>query len=258
MDGVLLAILFVGGAILYATGGVLAGRRLIHPHVAEGHNDVLVPLFLTAGVIYAVLLGFMVVAVWESYDEAHATAAEEAATLVPLYRQTNDMAPAPGAKMRELIRAYAEAVATDEWHSLETTGHASEKARRITGDIMREYGTLSPATKIREIIDAQFLSTFSQLLVDRNKRLMQATESLSWIMWLGAVGGGVIVVGMCFILYMDTWWPQMLMAGVMSALIGMLLFMMAVLSRPFVGPLALEPAPFESSLKVFDDIDRGN
>ena len=258
MNGILLALVFVGGAILYGVVGVLAGRKFIHPHVAEGHNDVLVPLFLTAGVIYAVLLGFMVVAVWESYDAAHSTAAEEAATLVPLYRQTNDMAPVPGGKMRVLIRAYAEAVATDEWPSLEATGHASEKARKITGDIMRVYGTLNPATKVREIIDAQFLSTFSELLIDRNKRLMQASESLSWIMWLGAIGGGVIVVGMSFILYMDTWWPQMLMAGVMSALIGMLLFMMAVLSRPFVGPLALEPAPFESSLKVFDDIDRGN
>jgi len=258
MNGILLALVFVGGAILYGVVGVLAGRKFIHPHVAEGHNDVLVPLFLTAGVIYAVLLGFMVVAVWESYDAAHSTAAEEAATLVPLYRQTNDMAPVPGGKMRVLIRAYAEAVATDEWPSLEATGHASEKARKITGDIMRVYGTLNPATKVREIIDAQFLSTFSELLIDRNKRLMQASESLSWIMWLGAIGGGVIVVGMSFILYMDTWWPQVLMAGVMSALIGMLLFMMAVLSRPFVGPLALEPAPFESSLKVFDDIDRGN
>ena len=258
MNGILLALVFVGGAILYGVVGVLAGRKFIHPHVAEGHNDVLVPLFLTAGVIYAVLLGFMVVAVWESYDAAHSTAAEEAATLVPLYRQTNDMAPVPGGKMRVLIRAYAEAVATDEWSSLEATGHASEKARKITGDIMRVYGTLNPATKVREIIDAQFLSTFSELLIDRNKRLMQASESLSWIMWLGAIGGGVIVVGMSFILYMDTWWPQVLMAGVMSALIGMLLFMMAVLSRPFVGPLALEPAPFESSLKVFDDIDRGN
>ena len=258
MNGILLALAFVGGAILYGVVGVLAGRKFVHPHVAEGHNDVLVPLFLTAGVIYAVLLGFMVVAVWESYDAAHSTAAEEAATLVPLYRQTNDMAPAPGGKMRVLIRAYAEAVATDEWPSLQATGHASEKARKITGDIMRVYGTLNPATKVREIIDAQFLSTFSELLIDRNKRLMQASESLSWIMWLGAIGGGVIVVGMSFILYMDTWWPQVLMAGVMSALIGMLLFMMAVLSRPFVGPLALEPAPFESSLKVFDDIDRGN
>jgi hypothetical protein len=168
------------------------------------------------------------------------------------------MAPGPGGKMRVLIRAYAEAVATDEWPSLEATGHASEKARKITGDIIRVYGTLSPATKIREIIDAQFLSTYSELLIDRNKRLLQATESLSWIMWLGAVGGGIIVVGMSFILYMDTWWPQVLMVSVMSALIGMLLFMMAVLSRPFVGPLALEPAPFESSLKVFDDIDKGN
>jgi len=258
MNGLLVAVLFVGGAIAYGLVGVLVGRRYIHPHVAEGHNDVLVPLFLTAGVIYAVLLGFMVVAVWESYDAAHSTAAEEAATLVPLYRQTNDMAHGPGGKMRVLIRAYAEAVATDEWASLEATGHASEKARKITGDIIRVYGTLSPATKIREIIDAQFLSTFSELLIDRNKRLLQATESLSWIMWLGAVGGGIIVVGMSFILYMDTWWPQVLMVSVMSALIGMLLFMMAVLSRPFVGPLALEPAPFESSLKVFDDIDRGN
>ena len=83
MSGVLLAILFVGGAIANAIAGVLVARKYVHGHVAEGHNDVLVPLFLTAGVIYAVLLGFMVVAVWESYDAAHANAAEEAAMLVP-------------------------------------------------------------------------------------------------------------------------------------------------------------------------------
>ncbi len=250
MNGILVALLFVGGAILYGAGGVLLGRKFIHPHVAEGHNDVLVPLFLTAGVICAVLRGFMVVAVWESYDAAHSTAAEEAATLVPLYRQTNDMAPVPGAKMRGLIRAYAEAVATDEWPSLQATGHASEKARKVTGDIMRVFGTLSPATKVREIIDAQFLSTFSELLVDRNKRLMQATESLSWIMWLGAIGGGVIVVGMSFILYMDTWWPHMIMSGVLTLMIGMLLFITFILAKPFQGALALEPGPFEHSISV--------
>jgi len=258
MSGILQALTFVGGFLLFAVVGVLVVRRLVHRHVAEGHNDVLVPLFLTAGVIYAVLLGFMVVAVWESYDAAHETAALEAATLIPLYRDTGDMSPVPGAKMRGLLREYAEEVATGEWKSLETTGHASEKARTISGDVLRVFGTLNPTTKIREIIDAQFLSTYSDLLIQRNKRLLQASESLSWVMWLGAIGGGIVVIGMSFIIYMDTTWPHVLMVGVMAGLIGLLMFMMSVLSHPFVGPLALEPAPFEASLKVFDDIDKGH
>jgi hypothetical protein len=253
-----LAVLIIGGSIVYAILGVIGARAVTGRHVAEGHNDVLVPIFLTAGVIYAVLLGFMVVAVWESYDAAHANAAEEAAMLVPLYRQTTVMAPEKGAKMRTLIRAYADSVIHDEWHALQETGKASDVSRKAIGDIFRVYATLRPATKVRELIAAQFLETLSTIISDRNKRVLQASESLSWIMWLGAVGGGAIVVGMSFFLYMDRRWPHVLMVAVMSGLIGLLLFMMLVLSRPFVGPLALEAAPFETSLQAFDDIDHGN
>ena len=106
MSAFVLAALFVGGAVLFAVLGVLTARRYIHHHVAEGHNDVLVPLFLTAGVIYAVLLGFLVVGEWENYDAAHANAAEEAALLVPMYRQTTVMAADKGGEMRKAIRDY--------------------------------------------------------------------------------------------------------------------------------------------------------
>src|ERR1700728_3503873 len=108
MNAILLAMLSVGSAVLYAVVGVALARRYIHRRVAEGHNDVLVPLFLTAGVIYAVLLGFMVVGEWESYDAAHANTAEEAALMVPLYRQTTVMAEEKGAELRHTIREYAE------------------------------------------------------------------------------------------------------------------------------------------------------
>jgi hypothetical protein len=37
----------------------------------------------------------------------------------------------------------------------------------------------------------------------------------------------------------------------------MLLFMVAMLNRPFHGPLAIHPAPFEQVLPVFDQVDRG-
>ena len=110
MNGIVEAVLFVGGFVLYAIVGTLVVRKAIHGHIAEGHNDVLVPLFLTTGVIYAVLLGFMIVGEWEAYDAAHANAAEEAALLVPLYRQTTVMAEEKGAELRHTIREYAEDV----------------------------------------------------------------------------------------------------------------------------------------------------
>src|SRR5580692_6417316 len=121
MTAVVLAVLIIGGAILYGVVGVAIGRRLIGKHVREGHNDVLVPVFLTAGVIYAVLLGFIVVAVWETFDAAHATVAEEAGELIPLYRQSTVMAPEKGAAMRQALRAYAETVAHDEWPVMQKT-----------------------------------------------------------------------------------------------------------------------------------------
>jgi hypothetical protein len=256
MNALTTAAVFVGGAVVYAVIGVLVGRRVVHRHIAEGHNDVLVPLFLTAGVMYAVLLAFMVVAEWESYDAARGNAAEEAALLVPLYRQTTVMAEEKGKEMREAIRAYAEDVVKG-WSRFQE-GHRNTQAGKDVNEVFRVFSTLTPATKPRELIAAQFLDTFSQVIFHRNKRYLHASESLSWVMWLGAILGGLITVGMTFFLYMERCWPHVAMVSVMSMLFGTLLFIMALFSRPFVGPLAIEPAPFEQSLAVFDDVDRGN
>ncbi len=257
MGGVILAALVIGGAVIYGVMSVVVGRKIAHRHVGEGHNDVLVPVFLTAGVIYAVLLGFMVVAVWEAYNAAHSNISEEAAILVPLYRQTTVMSPDKGPAMRKLIKDYTVNVVDDEWRTMQTSGQASPRAREAIGDIFRVYGTLTPATKIREIIATQYLQTLSQIILDRNKRISESSESLSWVMWLGAVGGGAIIVAMSSVLHMSRRLPHVLMVAVMSGLIGLLLFIIAVLSRPFVGPLALDPAPFEQSLAAFTDIDQG-
>jgi hypothetical protein len=208
MNAWLLGILFVGGSVLFAVFGVLAGRILIRHHVAEGHNDVLVPLFLTAGVIYAVLLGFMVVGEWESYDAAHANATEEATLLVPLYRQTTVMAPESGNEMRKVIRDYAEDVVAG-WDRF-VIGERNRKAGHDVNEVFRVFGATAPDTKPRELIAAQFLQTFSQIILDRNKRYAQAAESLSWIMWLAALGGGVVTVGMSCLLFMDRVWPHVL------------------------------------------------
>lgn len=251
---IVIGILVVGGAVLYAIVGVLAGRKLVGRHVAEGHNDVLVPMFLTAGVIYAVLLAFMVIAMWESYDNAAANTAEEASLLVPMYRQAMDFSPEKGAEMRQLIREYGQGV-IDQWARFRATALGSTTARMNVDRMIYLFGTLTPESKSREIVHTQFFQTFAQLMTDRNKRLLQASESLSWVMWVAAVGGGIVTVGMCFMLYMDKPIPHVAMTSVLSALIGMLLLIMIILNRPFIGPLGIQPEPFEATLALFDQID---
>lgn len=91
MSYFLLDVLIIAGPALYAVVGVLLSRKVLHGQVQEGHNDVCVPIFLNAGVLFAVLLGFMVVAVWESYDLAKTTAITEATAIVPMYRAAGNL-----------------------------------------------------------------------------------------------------------------------------------------------------------------------
>ena len=205
MMTILCAIAFVGGGMLYGIVGVLVGRKIVHRHVAEGHNDVLVPVFLTAGVIYAVLLGFTVVAEWEFYHSAKSNTAEEAALLVPLYRQTKVMVDDKGDQMRHLLHSYAEHV-VEGWDAFRA-GKRNTAAGADANQIVQVFSTMAPATKARELVAQQFLMTFSQMILNRNKRYAHVSESLSPIMWMGIVVGGLITVGFTFILYMERRWP---------------------------------------------------
>jgi Protein of unknown function (DUF4239) len=247
----------VGIAVLYAWLGVFFVRRLVHGRVQEGHNDTLAPIFLTAGTIYAVLLAFLVIGVWENYGSAKDNAAEEASTLATLYRQTNGLPSEQQRELRGLLRAYTEAVAHDEWSIQAATGGASPNARKAIGDIYRSYQSMKPSVA-NSSVAVEFLQTMRTVAADRNRRTLQAGEALPMVLWVVLVIGGGIVVGMSFLLYMDSTWPHVLVSILMAALIGGLLFVTMLLNRPFNGPLAITADSFEHSLSVFDSVDKGS
>ena len=134
MGTILHALLVIGGPAILAALGVIFGRRVMRGRIREGHNEVLIPIFLNAGVLFAVVLGLMVIAVWESYDAAKSTVSHEAATLVTLYRTTYGLPSETGEKLRAMADRYAEAVIKDEWPLLAAKREGSPSARRAMGD----------------------------------------------------------------------------------------------------------------------------
>jgi Protein of unknown function (DUF4239) len=258
MNAWLVGALVIGAAILYSLIGVIAVRALMRGRVLEGHNDVLSPVFATAGVIYAVLLGFVVIAVWETYGNAKDNVQSEATNLTTLYRLTAGMRhPDERIFMRKAIREYTEAVISDEWKTQAATGSASPKTRASMGAMFTEFSRM-PLSTTGSQINGEFLRTLSTIVEERNRRIVQASEELPWAMWLGLIIGGAITVGMTFILYMERTWPHVVISSVLAALIGTLLYITIIFNKPFVGPVALESGPFEYAINLYDSVDKGS
>jgi hypothetical protein len=247
----------IGFAVLYALFGVSVARRLMKGSVGDDHNELPSPIFQTAGTIYAVLLAFSVIAVWQSYGEAQDNVAEEASTLATLYRQTNGLPEPQQHLLRGYLREYTAAVINDEWPIQAANGGASPIARRAIGNIYRAWRTMDPRVAGSPIA-VEFLQTVRTVAADRNRRTLEASVALPVVLWVGLVIGGFIVLGMTFLLYTESTWPHVVFSVLLGALIGTLLFITLVLHRPFAGPLAIKPDSFAHSLSVFDSVDRGD
>ncbi|HEX8032669.1 MAG TPA: hypothetical protein VF510_02425 [Ktedonobacterales bacterium] len=72
----LLFILIVGGSMSLAGVGTVFVRRRMKAPMDEAHNEVAGFIFAAVSVLYAVVLAFMVFAVWEEYNGARQAASQ--------------------------------------------------------------------------------------------------------------------------------------------------------------------------------------
>ena len=67
---VVYGVLVIGSVCLLALGGLILVQRLVPTATRQQHNDVAGFIYAALGVIYAVLLALVVIAVWEEYQAA--------------------------------------------------------------------------------------------------------------------------------------------------------------------------------------------
>jgi hypothetical protein len=78
-------VVIIAAAMLIAVGGLVVVQRLFSTERRRQHNDVAGFIYAVLGVSYAVLLGLMLIAVWEQWDTAKATATEEANEVAEIF-----------------------------------------------------------------------------------------------------------------------------------------------------------------------------
>src|SRR5215203_1854882 len=97
-------------AMLLAVGGLVLVQRLMPARRRLRHNDVASFIYAVLGVAYAVLLGLMVIAVWEEWNAANAAVDQEASELAEVFWLAHSLPQPEGRHLQELAHSYARVV----------------------------------------------------------------------------------------------------------------------------------------------------
>src|SRR6201985_928452 len=112
------AILLIGLATVSAMLGPVVIRRFVQLDKLRTNNEVAGFKFATVGVLYAVLLAFAVIVVWEKFSQAEDTVAKEAGAAASIYRLADGIGQDTGTALHDRLTAYLTAVINEEWPAM--------------------------------------------------------------------------------------------------------------------------------------------
>ncbi|MGZ5154024.1 MAG: bestrophin-like domain [Burkholderiales bacterium] len=222
-------------------------RRVVSPNRLLPHHDVAGFLIAVVGVIYAVVLGFVVVNVWIAFDSAQRTADLEAGSVAELFNVARAFPNQTRTRLQRLMADYAFEVRDREWPMLEYD-QQDLRARRFVIDALQTI-VLQP-NKPRESIGAalsQFLlqqnalSRLQDIDTRRRERLIDAGNHLQGVLYLALSTGALIVLAFVFLFGITNQALQLTMTALVAASMGLLIGVIVSLDRPYSGSLRISP-----------------
>jgi hypothetical protein len=116
---VVYGVLVVCAASVAAVVGLSLVQRLVPARIRKEQNEVAGFIYAVVGVIYAVLLALVVIAVWEEFGRTRITVEGEANALAEIFWLAHRLPEPERHQLQELTRSYAEEVVDTEWPLME-------------------------------------------------------------------------------------------------------------------------------------------
>jgi uncharacterized membrane protein YraQ (UPF0718 family) len=244
-------LLVVAVSVLIAVTGLTLVQRLVPLRLRKEHNDVAGFIYAVLGVIYAVLIALVVIAVWEDFAAARDTVEREASELDDVFRLAHSLPEPEGPQLQELARSYARVVVDEEW-ALMAQARTSPRAWELLDEMTLHFENVEVRTKAEQVRYGEALARMDELADARNARLVEAGEGIPTVLWGVLVVGGILVVGFAYLFGLENTLVHNLMVGALALLISSVLFTIGVLEYPFSGDVRVSPEAFELVLERFE------
>jgi hypothetical protein len=204
------------------------------------HQEVAGFLVAIVGVLYAVVLGFIVISVWSAFDQAQRNADAETTSIASILFISNGLPDEVRKRQRVLLGNYAFEVLDVEWSML-ADEQEDLKARGMMAAALHEmavarFDTRDQAEMMREsTLRSAALEAYRDLATQRRQRILDSEAHVQPTMYFAIAAGGVIVLAFVFLFGVTNWRLQLVMTALVAAMIGLQVGIIFELDRPFWG-----------------------
>jgi hypothetical protein len=217
-------------------------RRLLHGN--KPSNEVVIYSASSFGLFYAVLIGLLTIATFQSTKDLVDTIGREASSLSTLYR-TADGYPDPlRSELKTELRDYTRYVVDKDWpaHRRGLVLMGGEHRLQVVRQTVLSF---EPSTKTQELLHNEMLRYLNAMAVSREQRLTTVTAAIPGVLWYIVVIGAFITIAFIWMLHMDLN-SQIVLGGITAFFIGIMIFLIYAMDRPLRGAVSVSPEAFGS------------
>lgn len=248
----LAAFILIVPTTIFAMCGPAIVRRYVPLDRLSANNEVAGFKFATVGVIYAVLLAFAILVVWERFNKADSDVANEASAAATVFRLTQGLDADHGAAVRKATTNYLREAVDKDWPAM---GHGTS-SRDVTIALTEIYNAVlkfHTFGTFESLVVAEILRDVDRISEMRRQRLVAASGIVPGIIWAVLFTGAFVTIGFTFFFGTANLRAQTVMSGAVAILIFSGLLTVVAIDHPFAGTVKVGPEALIAVIQDFGD-----
>ncbi len=236
-------------AMLAACAVVVIVTLVRHRTVAENEDpsetpDVIEYMTMWIGVVYAIVLGLALAGAWEGRSAAQDHVQAEAAALHEISERVRVYPADVRDRIRDDVNAYVGHVVTTEWKTMADDGHVTQRGDALMDRLRADVSDYEPTTDFQAQAYQPLVDQVTAADQARTARAASTGATMPGVVWFGLLTGGVVTIGMIFALQIGRTTRELILAGLFSALIAFLLFLIWDFDAPYSRGITASAEPF--------------
>jgi hypothetical protein len=235
--------IIVGLGTLLSVLGTMLVRRYANVKRLTPDTEIAGFKFGTIGVLYAVLLAFAIIVVWEKFSDAELDVVQEAGAAENIYRLSQGLSDDARVAVLHSLANYLKAAISVDWPTMDQGITSTRAARETTKQALDAvYAALvSSSGHGDSTVVAEMLRQVDLITKSRRARLVRSEGAVPKALWAILLGGAVVTIGFTFFFVTKSLMTQVLMTALLAILILSELLIIIGIDRPFSGAVKIGP-----------------